>query len=334
MRLLVTGGAGFIGTNFVRRWHRLHPGDELVVIDKLTYAGRRENLDGVPVRFHEADICDEPAVRAAMDGCDVVVHFAAESHVDRSLYGSTEFLRTAVWGTHALLEAARDLKPARFVMISTDEVYGPVPRGSSRESDELRPSSPYAASKVAAERLAYSYFVTHKVPVVITRAANNYGPYQYPEKQLPFFCTQALAGQPLTIYGDGSAVRDWLHVEDHCAGVDAVLRRGAEGEAYNLGAGCERSILQNARLVLDELGADETLLRFVPSESIRPGHDLRYSVDSSKAHALGWRPEVDVETGLRETIRWYAANGDWWREMKARSEAFFALHYARKDADG
>lgn len=330
MRLLVTGGAGFIGTNYVRRRHRLWPDDELVVIDKLTYAGRRENLDGVPHTFIHADIADLAAARGAMAGCDAVVHFAAESHVDRSVYGSTEFLHTAVWGTQALLEAARELRPARFIMISTDEVYGPVATGESRESDELRPSSPYAASKVAAERLAFSYWVTHGVPVLITRAANNYGPYQYPEKQLPYFTTQALAGRPITIYGDGTATRDWLHVDDHCAAVDRVLERGEPGEVYNIGAGCERSIVQNARLVLETVGAGEELLEFVPSESIRPGHDVRYAVCCDKLHGLGWSTRVEVEQGLRETIRWYAEHPAWWQEMRARSADFFARHYGPK----
>jgi dTDP-glucose 4,6-dehydratase len=332
MKLLVTGGAGFIGTNFVRRWCRLHPDDELVVLDKLTYAGCRENLDGLPIRFVEGDICDAPTALAAMDGCAQVVHFAAESHVDRSLYGGAEFLNTSVFGTWTLLEAARQVGVERFLMISTDEVYGPVPSGHSLESDELKPSSPYAASKVAADRLAFSYFVTHKLPVLITRSSNNYGPYQYPEKQLPFFTTQALDGQPLPIYGDGGACRDWLHVDDNCAGIETVLRAGVPGEVYNIGADNQRSILDNARLILDELGQSESLLSFLANESIRPGHDVRYSVASSKLHALGWRPTVDVEFGLRATVRWYAEHRPWWEMMRARSKEFFARHYGARIA--
>lgn len=332
MRLLVTGGAGFIGTNFVLRWVERHPDDEIVVLDKLTYAGRRENLDPVAhrIEFIEGDICDSQTVREAMVGCTHVVHFAAESHVDRSLYGGEEFLRTGVFGTYHLLEAAREVEVERFVMISTDEVYGPVPVGASRETDELRPSSPYAASKVAADRLAHSYFVTYGVPVLITRSANNYGPYQHPEKQLPFFTTQALADQPLTIYGDGSAVRDWLHVDDNCAAIELVLTAGRPGEVYNIGAGNERSILENARLVLDELGKPETLLQFVESDRIRPGHDQRYCVDTTRIEALGWRPRVPVEEGLRATVRWYVENPGWWRAMRERSRAFFERHYGAR----
>ncbi len=329
MKLLVTGGAGFIGTNFVLRWVREHPGDEVCVLDKLTYAGRRENLDPVAERitFVEGDICDPEAVRAAMSGRTHVVHFAAESHVDRSLYGGQEFLRTGVFGTHTLLEAAREAGLERFVMISTDEVYGPVPTGASRERDELRPSSPYAASKVAADRLAHSYFVTYQVPLVITRSSNNYGPYQHPEKQLPFFTTQALEDRTITVYGDGSATRDWLHVDDNCAGIETVLRHGEPGEVYNIGADNERSIMDNAHLVLDELGKPADLLKFVPNEQIRPGHDVRYCVDSSKLRALGWSPRIQVESGLRATIRWYVEHPDWWRAMKERSRAFFERHY-------
>ena len=326
MKLLVTGGAGFIGTNFVRRWARLHPDDDVVVLDRLTYAGCRDNLAEVRVEFMEGDIRDAETVRQAMAGCTHVVHFAAESHVDRSLYGGAEFLDTSVFGTYHLLEAARELGVERFLMISTDEVYGAVPSGHSLESDEFRPSSPYAASKAAADRLAYSYFVTYHLPVVITRSANNYGPWQYPEKQLPFFTTQALDDQPLPIYGDGRACRDWLHVDDNCAALELVLRRGEPGAAYNVGADNQRSILDNARLILDELGKPESLLSF-SGDTLRPGHDVRYSVDSARLRALGWAPTVSVEDGLRATVRWYAEHRPWWEMMRARSKEFFARHY-------
>jgi dTDP-glucose 4,6-dehydratase len=326
VKLLVTGGAGFIGTNFVRRWARLHPDDDVVVLDRLTYAGCRDNLAEVRVEFMEGDIRDAETVRQAMAGCTHVVHFAAESHVDRSLYGGAEFLDTSVFGTYHLLEAARELGVERFLMISTDEVYGAVPSGHSLESDEFRPSSPYAASKAAADRLAYSYFVTYHLPVVITRSANNYGPWQYPEKQLPFFTTQALDDQPLPIYGDGRACRDWLHVDDNCAALELVLRRGEPGAAYNVGADNQRSILDNARLILDELGKPESLLSF-SGDTLRPGHDVRYSVDSARLRALGWAPTVSVEDGLRATVRWYAEHRPWWEMMRARSKEFFARHY-------
>ncbi|MBI2301298.1 MAG: dTDP-glucose 4,6-dehydratase [Armatimonadetes bacterium] len=331
MKLLVTGGAGFIGTNFVLQHLEQYPDDGIVVLDKLTYAGCRANLDPVADRigFVEGDICDGDVVRGAIEGCSHVVHFAAESHVDRSLYGGEEFLRTGVFGTWTLLQAAREAEVERFVMISTDEVYGPIASGASRETDELRPSSPYAASKVAADRLAHSYHVTYGLPVVTTRSTNNYGPYQHPEKQLPFFTTQAMTDQTLTLYGDGSAVRDWLHVRDNCAGIETVMRHGTVGEVYNIGAGNERSILQNAQLVLEEVGKPQELLRFVDNEKIRPGHDVRYCVSTARLAALGWRPLVPVEQGLRETIRWYVEHRDWWEAMRARSREFFERHYGR-----
>lgn len=327
MRILVTGGAGFIGSCFARRWAQQHPADEVIVLDALTYAGSRDNLAGAPHTFIHGDICDAAVVDEAIAGCEVVAHFAAESHVDRSLDGGAQFLRTSVDGTYELLQAARRHGVRRFLMVSTDEVYGPVPAGHSLETDELLPSSPYAASKVAADRLAYSYFVTYGLPVLITRSSNNYGPYQYPEKQLPFFTTQVLDGQPVPIYGDGSACRDWLHVEDNCAALELVIARGEPGQTYNVGAENQRSILENARLILDELGQPADLLRFVDQDKIRPGHDVRYSVDCGKLRALGWAPEVDVESGLRATVRWYAEHREWWEAMRARSREFFVAHY-------
>jgi dTDP-glucose 4,6-dehydratase len=329
---LITGGAGFIGSNLVHYWFERYPGDTVVVLDKLTYAGNRENLaayEGRPnFRFVHGDVCDPVAVRDAMAGCDAIIHAAADTHVDRSILSGGDFVQTDVFGTFVMLEAARELGIQRFCQISTDEVYGTIPPGQfSLEADEFRPSSPYAASKAGADRLAFSYFVTYGLPVVITRAANNYGPYQYPEKQFPLFVTNAMDDQPLPVYGDGKAVRDWLHVEDHCAAIDLVLRQGEPGEAYNVGAGNERTILENAHLILDELGKPRDLIQFVQD---RPGHDRRYALNCDKLRSLGWEPRQEVVEGLRETVLWYAANRDWWERARARSRAYFEAQYAER----
>lgn len=331
MRLLVTGGAGFIGTNFVHYWFDAYPGDEVVVLDKLTYAGHRENLAAFEgdarFRFLQGDVCDPQAVREAIRGCQWVVHFAAETHVDRSILSGGEFIQTDVFGTFVMLEAARQEGVERFVQISTDEVYGSIPEGYAKETDELRPSSPYAASKAGADRLAYSYFVTYGLPVIITRASNNYGPYQYPEKLLPFFVTNALQDQPLPVYGTGQNRRDWLYVKDHCLALDLLLRRGQPGEVYNIGANNERSVLEVTEIILDELKKPRSLIRFVED---RPGHDWRYALDCTKIRSLGWAPQHDFETTLRATIRWYVENRDWWERAKARSREYFERWYRHR----
>jgi dTDP-glucose 4,6-dehydratase len=330
VRILVTGGAGFIGSNFVRYVARAHPSWEIVVLDKLTYAGRRENLAGLEeragFRFVQGDIADPQAVADVLPGCDYVANFAAETHVDRSLYDAGSFITTDVYGTFVLLEAARrapGLK--RFVQISTDEVYGSVESGSSTESDPLMPRNPYSASKAGADRLAYSYWATYQVPVIVTRASNNYGPYQFPEKIIPLFVTHALEDIPLPLYGDGMNVRDWLHVDDHCRAVDLLLEKGAPGETYNVGGGNEVPNLDLTRRILGLLGKPETLIRRVAD---RPGHDRRYSLDCARLRGLGWSPQVPFDAGLRATVDWYRANEAWWRPLKEANPAF-REHYQR-----
>lgn len=335
-RILVTGGAGFIGSNFAHHVLRALPTAHVVVYDKLTYAGNLENLD--PIRantalaprmtFLQGDICDPAAVRGAMAGCAAVVNFAAETHVDRSILEPRAFVRTDVEGTLVLLEAARAEGGLRFVQISTDEVYGnaEAPDGTSRpslETDALKPLSPYAASKAGADRLAFSYWATYGLPVVITRCSNNYGPFQYPEKQLPLFVTNALAGRALPIYGDGANTRDWIHTEDHCTAIEAVLRAPAEqvvGEVFNIGTNEERSILENARAIVRILGAPEELITFVPD---RLGHVRRHAVDATKLRQrLGWQPQVRFEAGLAQTIAWYREHSTWLGHVLARRDVF------------
>jgi dTDP-glucose 4,6-dehydratase len=330
VRILVTGGAGFIGSNFARYVARAHPAWEIVVLDKLTYAGRRENLadlEGRPgFRFVTGDIADPHAVAEVLPGCDYVVNFAAETHVDRSLYDAGGFIMTDVYGTFVLLEAARRVEGLKlFVQISTDEVYGSVESGSSTEADPLMPRNPYSASKAGADRLAYSYWATYGIPVIVTRASNNYGPYQFPEKVIPLFVTHALDGIPLPLYGDGMNVRDWLHVEDHCRALDLLLEKGVPGETYNVGGGNEVPNIDLTRRILALLGKPETFIRRVTD---RPGHDRRYSLDCGRLRGLGWSAQVPFDEGLRATVEWYRANEAWWRPLKENSAAF-REHYQR-----
>ena len=320
MRLFVTGGAGFIGSNYVRQVLAGHPEDEVVCFDLLTYAGNRASLADVEADarfdFVQGDVADPDAVGEAMAGCDAVVNFAAESHVDRSILDAGAFVRTNVGGVQVLLDAARRLGVGRFLHVSTDETYGSIEVGSFREGDALEPNSPYAASKAAADLLARSYFVTHGLPVVVTRSSNNYGPYQFPEKVLPVFVTNLMEGRPVPLYGDGGNVRDWCWVEDNCRGVDLVLRKGVEGEIYNIGAGNEVPNVDVTRKLLDIFGLGEDMIRWVPD---RPGHDRRYSIATDKARALGWEPEMPLDEGLRRTVEWYRDNEDWWRPLMDRA---------------
>jgi len=328
MKLLVTGGAGFIGSNFIRHVLAAHPEDRVVNLDALTYAGNVENVrdvEGDPrYRFVQGDVCDGRLVREAMGGVDAVVHLAAESHVDRANLGAGEFLRTNVGGTGTLLEAARELRIARFVQVSTDEVYGSLATGAARESDPLNPSNPYAASKAAADLLARAYWITHRLPVVVTRAANTFGPYQYPEKVIPLFVTNALEDRPLPLYGDGRQVRDWLYVLDHCAAIDLVLRQGREGEIYNIGAGTEIENRELTRRILRLLGKPESLIEAVTD---RPGHDRRYALDASKTRALGWAPRHTFEQALETTVGWYRTHEAWWRPLRS---GLFTRYYDRQ----
>jgi dTDP-glucose 4,6-dehydratase len=329
--VLVTGGAGFIGSNFVRHALEAHADWRITTLDKLTYAGRTETLADVMDHprhgFVLGDIGDAAVAAPLVERAEIVVHFAAETHVDRSIQGAGDFIRTDVLGTFVLLEAARrapHLK--RFVQISTDEVYGSVPTGASRETDELKPRNPYAASKAGADRLAYSYFATYGVPVIVTRASNNYGPFQFPEKVIPLFVTNAIDEIPLPLYGDGLNIRDWMHVEDHCRALDLLIEKGTNGEVYNVGGGSEVANVDLTHMILDLVGRPRTLIRPVQD---RPGHDRRYSLDTSKARALGWTPRQDFAEGLGKTVEWYRANEWWWRPIKEEDPEFKAFHDAQ-----
>jgi dTDP-glucose 4,6-dehydratase len=331
-RLLVTGGAGFIGSCFVRDRLARRDGTSIVVLDKLTYAGNRANLapvEGDPeqagrLRFVAGDIADAAVVAPLLADVDAVVNFAAESHVDRSILDPEAFLRTDVMGVHVLLEACRAeqeraakgqrLRAPRFLQVSTDEVYGSVEVGESREDDRLEPRSPYSAAKAAGELLVRSYFVTYGLDALVTRGSNTYGPYHHPEKLIPLFITNAIDDQPLPLYGDGLQRRDWLHVADHAGAIDHVLERGVSGEVYNLPAGNERTNRQVVEELLARLGKPWSLVRLVED---RPGHDRRYAMDGSRLAALGWRNRMSFEAGLAGTVDWYRANEDWWRPIKS-----------------
>jgi len=314
MKILITGGAGFIGSNFVHYMLQQHPRDQIVVLDKLTYAGNLDNLKTAmkKIEFIKGDICNRKLVGKVASGIDVIINFAAESHVDRSIAKPEPFLTTNVLGTQVLLEAARKFDHGKFVQISTDEVYGSISKGSFKEEDLLRPSSPYAASKAAADILAHSYFVTYGLPVLITRSTNNFGPYQHPEKLIPKLIINAISEKPLPIYGDGRNVRDWLYVIDNCEAIDLILRKGKSGEVYNVGAGNEKTNLEIASFVLKELGKPKSLIKFVED---RPGHDLRYSLDTKRIKELGWTPSYNFKEALKETMNWYLKNEWWWRSL-------------------
>jgi dTDP-glucose 4,6-dehydratase len=328
VEVLVTGGAGFIGSNFVRYAVRAHPDWHVTTLDKLTYAGRRENLhdvmDNPRHHFVHGDVADPAVAAPLVQASELVVHFAAETHVDRSILSAGEFITTDVFGTFVLLEAARQApKLRRFVQISTDEVYGSVPTGASRESDELKPRNPYSASKAGADRLAYSYWATYQVPVIVTRASNNYGPYQFPEKVIPLFVTNAIDDIPLPLYGDGLNERDWLHVDDHCRAIDLLIEAAADGETYNIGGGNHVRNLDLTSRILQLADKPDSLIRHVPD---RPGHDRRYALDTAKLRALGWAPQVPFEDGLAATVAWYRGNEWWWRPIKDADPAFKAYY--------
>jgi dTDP-glucose 4,6-dehydratase len=333
VRILVTGGAGFIGSNFCHHVAVARPDWRITVLDKLTYAGRRENLAALEesgaVRFVHGDICDPRAVEDAMEGCSRVVNFAAETHVDRSIEDSAGFVRTDVEGVRVLLEELRRRGGELFLQVSTDEVYGSVETGRSAEDDPLRPRSPYSASKAGGELLAMGYWHTHGAPVVVTRASNNYGPRQYPEKLIPLFITNAMEGLELPVYGDGGNRRDWIYVEDHCAALLSVLESAEPGSVYNIGAGQEHSNLEVTEAILEAVGADRSLIRFVED---RPGHDRRYALDISRiGRDLGWRPTVGFARGLAMTVDWYRDNEDWWQTIKSgRFRQYYERQYRKR----
>jgi dTDP-glucose 4,6-dehydratase len=325
MRILVAGGAGFIGSHFVKRL--LRAGEDVVVLDKLTYSGNRANLPP-DVEFVHGDIAVPDDVARAAHGCEAIVNFAAETHVDRSVLSAEEFGHTNFRGTQVLLEHVREAG-IRFVQVSTDEVYGDLEAGgSSRETDPLNPSSPYAAAKAAGELLVPAYVRTYGVNASITRGSNTYGPNQYPEKFIPLFVTNMLDGEPLPLYGDGRQVRDWLHADDHCAGIELVLREGGAGEIYNVGGDNEQYNIDVAEKLFELTGADRSLLRRVDD---RPGHDRRYSLDTAKLRALGWAPRVPFEEGLRATVDWYRDNRDWWEPIKSGEyRAYYEQQYGER----
>ncbi|MCD4777141.1 MAG: dTDP-glucose 4,6-dehydratase [Candidatus Aegiribacteria sp.] len=319
MKLLVTGGAGFIGSNFTRLALGTRPDWEVTVLDKLTYAGRRENLKDLEsdprFEFIRGDICNEKAVLSAMEGCDVVVNFAAETHVDRSIDDSASFVRTDIEGVRVLLEVFRREDRHLFLQISTDEVYGSVENGRSIETDQLAPRSPYAASKAGGELLAMSYWTTYGVPVTVTRASNNYGPFQYPEKLIPLFVTNAMNGEFLPVYGDGLNRRDWLFVDDHCNALLEVIEKSEPGRIYNIGAGQEHTNREVTSSILEETGADRGLVRYIED---RPGHDRRYALNVDLIEReIGWKAETDFDEGIRKTVAWYIENRAWWQSIKS-----------------
>lgn len=318
MKLFITGGAGFIGSNYVR--HVLaNSDDKVTVFDALTYAGNLSSLadvaDDPRYSFVQGDICDREAVSAAMAGHDMVVHFAAESHVDRSIVDPDTFVRTNCLGTNVMCDVARHVGVERFLHISTDEVYGSIEDGSFVETDRLGPRSPYSSSKAGSDLIAVSYQETYDLPVIVTRSSNNFGPYQFPEKVIPLFVTNLLDGKKVPLYGDGLNIRDWIHVLDNCAGVDTVLRKGTIGEIYNIGGGNETTNRELTSMVLANMGVGEEMVEYVQD---RLGHDRRYSIDCSKANALGWKPSRDLDVAIAETVEWYRANRAWWEPLKAR----------------
>ena len=306
MKILITGGAGFIGTNFVHYIHENYDYD-IVVLDKLTYAGNKDNLkDMLPdIQFIRGDIGNEEDVKVAMKDCDLVVNFAAETHVDRSITDPSIFVKTDVLGTYNLLEHVRKYDVEKYLQISTDEVYGSIEDGSFTEESNIDPSSPYSASKAGGDVLVRAYFKTYDLPVLITRSSNNYGPYQYPEKLIPLFILNAMQDKPLPVYGTGENVRDWIYVMDNCTGIDTVLNKGELGEVYNIGGGNEKTNIEITHMILDLLGKPESLITYVED---RLGHDLRYSLDSTKTRKLGWKPEWSFEDGLKQTVEWYRDN--------------------------
>ncbi len=334
MKILLTGGAGFIGSNFVHYILREHPDYELVVLDKLTYAGNLKNLESalqnLRFKFIRQDICDS-AVIDNLREVDAVVHMAAESHVDRSIESAADFVRTNVEGTWRMLEASRQAKVPRFLQVSTDEVYGSLGAiGKFTEQTPLSPNSPYSATKASSDLLALAYFHTHKFPALVTRCSNNYGPYQFPEKFIPLMIAQATSDQPLPVYGRGENVRDWIHVEDHCRALDAVLHKGQDGGVYNIGGNSEMRNIDVVKMILAMLGKPESLIQFVTD---RPGHDLRYAIDSSKMkQQFGWEPRWKFSDGLAATVRWYRENTAWLEETRSGTyRDYFDRHYVRRE---
>ena len=332
-RIVVTGGAGFIGSAFVRNQLAAYPELHIVTFDKLTYAGNKENLASVdPGRhtFIHGDIADYDAIHAAMKGCDAIVNFAADTHVDRSILGATDFISTNVTGVYNILEAAKDLDTTRVLLVSTDEIYGSIDTGSFVESDPPRPKNPYSASKAGGELIALAHHNTFGTPVIITRGSNTYGPYQYPEKIMPLFITNLIDDQKVPLYHGGEHnVRDWLYVDDHASGIDTALRHGEPGEIYNVAGDNERENIAITNRLLELTGRDESSIQLVKD---RPGHDFRYSIDASNLHALGWKPQMDWDLGMQQTVDWYQQNEAWWRPIKSGEfKEYYKKQYANRE---
>jgi len=324
VKILVTGGCGFIGSNFIHYVLAKHPDYSIVNLDKLTYAGNPENLADLKnderYSFIKGDICDATVVEKAINGVDAIVNFAAETHVDRSILSAGSFVNTDVYGTYILLEAVKKHKIKRYIQISTDEIYGSIEKGSFTEQSPLNPNSPYAASKASGDLLVRAYYKTYNLPLIITRSSNNFGPFKYPEKFIPLFITNALSELKLPLYGDGKNVRDWIYVEDNCEAIDLVLRNGNEGEVYNIGGGNERKNIEIVKIILKKLGKPESIIEYVKD---RPGHDQRYSLDCSKIKKeFGWSPKYNFEEALSKTVDWYSSNIDWWKKIKEKQKEF------------
>ena len=328
-RYLITGAAGFIGSNFVHYLYKKHKDIEVEVLDKMTYAGSIQTIKEMEkypgFSFIQGDICDPVIVKKAMQGAHVIVNFAAESAVDRSIDDPDSFLKTDVLGVYSLLQEARTQKQLRrFIQISTDEVYGQILDGSFTETSELRPRNPYAASKLGGDRLAYSFFVTYGLPVIVTRASNNYGPRAYLEKVIPLFITNLMDNQQVPVYGEGQQIRDWLFVEDHCSGIDLLIEQGINGEVYNIGGEQEMTNLELTQKILKLMGKSESSIKFVQD---RPGHDFRYSLDCSKIKKLGWKQSYDIDYGLKETTAWYQNNKSWWQQIKQKMDKRYQMGF-------
>lgn len=332
MRILVTGGAGFIGSNFIRYILNKYPKYRIINLDKLTYAGNLENLKDLKgnrrYTFVRGDICNAKLVQRLAAQVDVIINFAAESHVDRSILEAGQFVRTDVYGAYVLLEAARKHRHSRYIQVSTDEVYGSIEKGAFSEEDSLDPSSPYAASKAGGDLMVLSYFKTHGLPVLITRSSNNFGPYQYPEKVMPLFITNALEDRPLPLYGDGMNIRDWIYVLDNCEGIDLILHKGKVGEVYNIGGGNERTNREITERIIKVLGKPHSLIQYVRD---RLGHDRRYALNCDKVKLLGFTPRFSFEEGLQQTIRWYQENTRWWQKIKGgKFKDYYRRAYGKK----
>jgi len=328
MKILVTGGAGFIGSNFIRMFLSKYNSYEIINLDRLTYAGNLDNLKDVEnnknYTFVKGDICNAALINKLVGQCDAIINFAAETHVDRSIIESGSFVKTDILGVHNLLEAAKKHKIQKFLQISTDEIYGSIAKGSFTEGSLLQPNSPYSASKAGADLLVRAYNKTFEVPTVITRSSNNFGPYQHPEKFIPLFITDLIEGRKVPLYGDGLNVRDWLYVIDNCDAIDLIFHEGKAGEIYNIGGDCEKKNIDVVKLMLEYLNKDETYVEYVKD---RPGHDRRYSLNCAKIKKLGWRPSYKFDEALKSTINWYINNKGWWKKLKLRSKNYYKKQY-------